>query len=104
MKKIKLIDKFEENIATRESVVDFFRWINKLVSKDIMVDFNEIEFISRSAAHEYLRQSKKSKKNISNVNMGSEVENMFEYVKSEKDIKKKSNKSPSQIKISTICI
>ncbi len=52
-------------------------------SKEIIMDFKKVEFISRSCADEYLKQKKVSKKKILEANMSFEVCSMFKNVQNQ---------------------
>ncbi len=78
--KILLTHEFGNNIFTRSSISDFFRKLNSLKNKEIILDFDKVEFISRSCADEYLKQKKLSTKKIVEANMSNEVYNMFKNV------------------------
>jgi len=79
METIRLIDSFRNVIATRNSIVYFFE---SLPHADLILDFKNIEFISRSAAHEYLRQKAFSNFSIKEINMSQNVKSMFMVVSS----------------------
>lgn len=81
--KILLISEFGSNIFTRSSISNFFMKINSMKSKEIVLDFKDVEFISRSCADEYLKQKKTSKKKIVEANMSREVYLMFRNVKTQ---------------------
>ncbi len=55
--------------------------LENLLNKEIILDFKKIEFISRSAAHEYLKQKSISSKEIKEINLSSNVLAMFLLVK-----------------------
>ena len=78
-----LYKEFGDNIFTRNSISDFFRRINNLREKEIVIDFRRIEFISRSCADEYLKQKKKSKKIIVERKVSNEVKPMFHLVENQ---------------------
>lgn len=80
MKKISLYKEFGENILTRNSVNYFFKKINVFKDKEIITDFNNINFISRSSAAEYIKQREESNKNLIEKNMSKEVRSMFDVV------------------------
>jgi len=79
-KAISLNHAFGDNIFTRNSISNFFDEINNLKDKEMVLDFKDIRFISRSCADEYLKQKKESKKIFVEVNMSEEVCAMFRNV------------------------
>jgi len=80
---IKLYDEFSDNIFTRKTVSSFFDRINKLKEKEIIIDFKNIEFISRSCADEYLKLKKETKKIIIERNLSNEIKSMFRLVENQ---------------------
>lgn len=80
---IKLYDEFSDNIFTRKTVSSFFDRINKLKEKEIVIDFKDIDFISRSCADEYLKFKKRTKKSIVEINMSNEIRSMFKVVENQ---------------------
>ena len=77
---ISLFEIFGNNIITRNSIASFFEEINFLEKHKIVLDFNNVAFISRSCADEYLKQRKKSKKKVVEANMSKNVCDMFSLV------------------------
>ena len=82
-KEIILADDFGKNIFTRSSITHFFKMINSLNKKMLVLDFAKVDFISRSCADEYLKQKEKTNKQIIERNMSLEVSAMFENVKNQ---------------------
>ena len=80
MKKIKLIRELGSNIVTRNSLDSLFSKIKKYKSKEIEIDFDKIDFISRSSADEYLKLKDVTRKIIKEVNMTDKVKDMFNVV------------------------
>ena len=87
MKKIKLIRELGSNIVTRNSLDSLFSKIKKYKSKEIEIDFDKIDFISRSSADEYLKLKDVTRKIITEVNMTDEVKDMFNVVTSPSQVK-----------------
>jgi len=79
-KRISLFEVFNNNIVTRNSMSSFFEDLNSLENTKIVLDFENISFISRSCADEYLKQRRASKKKIVEVNMSENVCEMFKLV------------------------
>ena len=78
---ILLINEFGSMIFTRQKMQDFFRKISRLKDKKIVLDFEDIDFISRSCADEYLKLKKTSKKEITEENLSDKVKMMIDIVK-----------------------
>ena len=85
MKKTKLLmsEYFGNKIFTRSTISSFFEKLKKLEEDKIVLDFDKIDFISRSCTDEYLKLKEKLKKNLIEENMSEEVCAMFEIVKSQ---------------------
>jgi len=81
VKKFLLLKELDHNILTRKTISALFEKINSLKEKEIILDFKDIDFISRSCADEYLKQKEKSKKKIVEKNIPKEVCSMFTAVK-----------------------
>jgi hypothetical protein len=77
MKNLKLFEEFGSLIMTRNAIITLF---DSLVVGDVVLDFEGVEFISRSAAHEYLRQKSSFTSQIKEINMGKDVKAMFVLV------------------------
>lgn len=83
-KKILLNKEFGKNILTRNSMVSFFNEkINSSKEDEIVIDFKNIEFISRSSAAEYLKLREESNKNLIEENMSNEIKSMFNIVENQ---------------------
>jgi hypothetical protein len=83
VKKFLLSQEFGNNIFTRKTISSFFDKVNNIKSKEIEIDFKDIEFISRSCADEYIKQKEKSNKKIVEANMSKDICNMFLAVKTQ---------------------
>mgnify|MGYP001561329916 CR=1 FL=1 len=77
IQKIKLSDYFGKMIITRNAVADFFSFLSQLSEKEIILDFKEIEFISRSCADEYIKRKLMSNKQIKEINISHNIYSMF---------------------------
>lgn len=76
-----LVKKFlSENLALRDLAKDFFKEVELMPTKEIVLDFKGIKSISRSFAHEYIKQKEKSKKVFNEVNMPENVQRMISIV------------------------
>ena len=82
-RKILLSQEFSSNIFTRRTISAFFEKINSQKEIEIVLDFKNIKFISRSCADEYLKQKEKSDKKIVERSMSQEVCSMFNAVRSQ---------------------
>ncbi|OPX57573.1 MAG: hypothetical protein A4E25_02218 [Methanobacterium sp. PtaB.Bin024] len=93
--KIKIADTISPKLGFRDSAADFFHRIEQSNSDIIKIDFENVVFISRSFAHEYLKQSKKSKKEIIPINQPENVNSMFEAII-------ESTKNPKKFKVKPV--
>ncbi len=80
MKTVRLRERFGSNIFTRKTISVFFEEISLLKDKEVLFDFKDVEFISRSCADEYLKQKSKMNKKIIEVNVSDNVRSMFRIV------------------------
>ena len=76
-KKIQLSDHFGKMIITRNAIINLFDFINQLSEKGILIDFKDIEFISRSCADEYMKRKLISDKQIKEKNILPNILAMF---------------------------
>ncbi len=75
---IKLYEFFNSNIIiTRRIMAYFFDYLSKQYEEEIVLDFSNIDFISRSCADEYIKRRLNSKKKIKEINMNIEVLSIF---------------------------
>ena len=102
MARIKLYSEMSSNLITRNSLKAVFSKINKIKEKKIIVDFENIEFVSRSCADEYLKQKAKSDKKIAEVNQSSDIKKMFEFVKNAEIPQLSNYKRPDAIAVTVI--
>jgi anti-anti-sigma regulatory factor len=77
MKKIRLSKDFGSLIITRNAIINLFDSFANLSEEKLILDFRGIEFISRSAAHEYVKQKSMCDKEIREVNISQNVKAMF---------------------------
>jgi len=82
-RKILLSQEFGNNIFTRKTISAFFEKVNSQKEAEIVLDFNGVDFISRSCADEYLKQKEESDKKIIERNMSQEVCSMFNAVQNQ---------------------
>ena len=69
-----------ENLSLRDLAKDFFKELESMPTKEIVLDFKGIRSISRSFAHEYLVQKEKSQKVFNEINMPENVKRMISIV------------------------
>ena len=83
-KKIKLAKFFKSShLSLRHTADSLFDKIENLKT-NVVIDFSNIHSVSRSFAHQYLRRKNEFKKQISEVNMNSSVQEMLQLVVSTK--------------------
>lgn len=81
IQRISLYKEFGNNILTRSSIVSLFKKnINVSKYEDVIVDFKNIKFISRSCTSEYLKLREETNKNLVEKNMSNEIRAMFDLV------------------------
>ena len=79
--RIRLNEEFGEYMITRNSLAAFYEEkIENNKDDEIILDFKNIKFISRSCAAEYMKLREKSSKNVSEANMSIEVKKMFKVI------------------------
>jgi len=78
-------------LNSRDVIKDLSRMVKKIRSKKINLDFKDVKFVSRSAAHELLilKEKLSIQKDIKFVNLNLEVENMIRLVASNRAVSKK---------------
>ncbi len=79
-KKISLFKHFGKIIITRKAIADFFNELRELSVSEILLDFDKIEFISRSCAHEYIIRKENSGLKIRELSMSPKVLAMFNLI------------------------
>ncbi len=84
MRKITVTNAISDYLGLRHSAKELFEYIESLPESEIYVDFTNTVFISRSFAHEYLRQKRISKKHVKTINVPKKIDKMFSVVKSSK--------------------
>lgn len=77
---IDIADTISSNLFVRASAVDLFEKIEKMPESDIVIDFENVTFLNRSFAHEYLTQKSKSSKNIYEKHLAKDVKYMIDVV------------------------
>lgn len=84
--KIKLVNQISKNLIFRDTADKLFDDINDINEPEIIIDFNKIKSITRSFAHQYLINKRKSKKNIIVINISPNIKNMFELIEKTKSV------------------
>ena len=92
-----IVDNISQHLAFRDSADDFFSYTSRLEESDVIIDFSGVESITRSFAHQYLKNKKKVKKQIVEKNMPSNVMHMFELVKSQSSKRVKIYTEPIEV-------
>src|SRR3989344_7261551 len=80
-------------LASRDVITALKSEIEKLATQQVQLDFAQVEFVSRSAAHELLRlkeslAAQDNKKTVEFINANDEVANMLRTVASNRAIPK----------------
>ena len=79
--KVELASLISKNLLFRNSADELFKYMNDLNSDGIIVDFNNIESVTRAFSHQYLIYKKKeNQKRIIDINLPSSVKKMFKLV------------------------
>jgi hypothetical protein len=76
------------DLATRNGCVRLFESMNKIPEKKIILDFSDVSSISRSFAHQYLKEKKLSTKIISEIQVPAIVHDMLVFVKNQPQTRK----------------
>ena len=93
---IKIADKIAPIVSSRDIIVKLKNDISKLKAKEVSLDFTDVNFVSRSAAHELLitkeelKRKTLRKKNIIFINTNNDVKEMIRTVASNRAIPQKS--------------
>ena len=84
---IKIKEVINSNLGMNSSARNLFKELNETPKKNIIIDFSDVIFMSRSFTQEYLYQKYKTDKKINEINVPDDVSQMFQVV--EKDFKNK---------------
>ncbi len=93
MKIIKISEEVSNYLITRTDLKNLFDNIDRLSDEEIIIDFKDVSFISRSCADEYLKLKNKINKKIDESNLMSDVRIMFEVVKFQLEKEREDNPS-----------
>jgi len=84
MKNLK-IDKY---LVTRNNIKSLFELINNINDFEIVLDFKNVSFMSRSCADEYIKLKNNSNKNIKEENVNKDVDTILNLVEKQQKIEK----------------
>lgn len=79
-KSIVVKELFGTTVNTRQAVQELAKHVPQKASKKVVVDFDKVEFVSRSFAHEFLRFQKKYP-DVEVLNLSRNVKKMFNTVR-----------------------
>ena len=94
--RLRIHDNVGSLLMLRSTVGPFFRQIEQLESKRVIVDFSNVEFMSRSFADEYIAAKAASKKRVEETRVPSEAQRMFELVSRQVASRKSGHASTAQ--------
>lgn len=77
---IKISEELDSHLGMNFVAEEFFEEINGSDFNRFIIDFNNVEFMSRSFTQEYLFQKLKTNKEIVEVNVPDDVQKMFDVV------------------------
>lgn len=77
---IMIYEKVSKDLALRDIADALFDDIESLTESEAVIDFSEVTSITRSFAHQYSLRKKYSKKIISEINMPTNIQKMFDIV------------------------
>ena len=83
--KISMKEKISVDLSLRDSARNFFEFLESLPSEEVVLDFNDVQSISRSFAHEFIDRKRASQKKIREVNVPQNVRKMFAVVEEPRD-------------------
>ncbi len=89
---IMIDEKINSHLSLRESAKEFFKELDRELNttpgesiEDIIINFENVVFISQSFAHEYIKQKNKICKNIIEKKVPEKVKAIFETVSKHDD-------------------
>ncbi|WP_296806635.1 STAS-like domain-containing protein [uncultured Methanobrevibacter sp.] len=77
---IKISEELDSHLGMNFVAEEFFDGINNSDYNKITIDFDNVKFVSRSFAQEYLFQKLKTDKEIVEVNVPEDAQKMFDVV------------------------
>ncbi|WP_458406027.1 hypothetical protein [Methanobrevibacter sp.] len=81
--KINISEKIHPNLGMNQAAEELFDEINKENCEEILIDFSNVIFMSRSFTQEYLFQKLTSNKKIIELNVPKDIQKMFDVVKND---------------------
>ncbi|MFH1722498.1 MAG: hypothetical protein ABH950_07850 [Candidatus Altiarchaeota archaeon] len=75
---------FSDNLAYRQNADKLFEEIASVPSREVTLDFRDVITMSRSFAHQYLYQKRKTGKEICEVNISKNLKQMFDIASDSK--------------------
>ena len=73
-------DSISRDLALRDYAKIFFNFLESSPDQLITIDFADVLSISRSFAHEYIKNKEKSTKTIQEINIPNNIQRMFDIV------------------------
>lgn len=80
IKEIWLEEEIEKDLGERNKMEDLFNMLNKSPAKKVIMNFENINFMSRSVAQEYLNQKKNANFEVEEKNIPHEINEMMEII------------------------
>ena len=77
---IKISEKIHPNLGMNQAAKELFDEINLEKEDEILIDFSDVIFMSRSFTQEYLFQKLNTKKKIVELNVPKNIQKMFNVV------------------------
>lgn len=78
------LSKLMKNLALRSNADVLFDSVKKSKEDKVILDFQDIKFMSRSFCQQYLLRKKECKKKIEEINIADDVAKMFDTVKNQR--------------------
>ncbi|MDI6723771.1 MAG: hypothetical protein QMD61_03925 [Methanobacterium sp.] len=83
--RISIAESISPRLGYRSSVAELFKSIEHIPHKGVEIDFKGTQYISRSFAHEYLKQKNLTQKEIKEKNIPQSIAKMFQIVTDSKE-------------------
>ncbi|MBQ2636612.1 MAG: hypothetical protein IJG09_07955 [Methanobrevibacter sp.] len=77
---IKISQEINSSLELNTYATNFIEKINSYDELDFVIDFEGVKFVSRTFAQAYYASKKRSPKNISEINLSSDVEPLMKMV------------------------
>ncbi|MBE6505783.1 MAG: DUF4325 domain-containing protein [Methanobrevibacter sp.] len=81
MKTIIIKDLINHSLESNFAAYELFDVINQCPEEDIIIDFTDVTFISRSFAQAYFSKKIKCGKNINEINLSGEAKDFFNTIR-----------------------